>query len=93
VGGSPVAPLDVSYLADSVLLFRYFEMEGHVHKALAAVKKRAGKHETAIRELLLEAGAGVRVGPSLEHLQGVLAGTPYRTAGLAAPAAGERDVR
>lgn len=91
VGSQPVAPFDVSYLADSVLLFRYFEMEGHVRKALAAVKKRSGRHETTIRELVLAGGGGVRVGPPLEQFQGVLAGTPIRAA-AGAPADPDRDV-
>jgi circadian clock protein KaiC len=93
VGGPPVAPLDVSYLADSVLLFRYFEIDGHVRKALAAVKKRAGRHETAIRELVLEPGAGVRVGPPLVELQGVLGGNPLRAAAARPPAGPGRDGR
>jgi circadian clock protein KaiC len=77
VGTQPIGPIDVSYLADSVLLFRYFETRGHVLKALAAVKKRSGRHETTIRELVLR-DDGVHVGPPLEDLQGVLTGSPSR---------------
>ena len=68
-------PVDVSYLADTVLLFRYFEVAGQVRKALSVVKKRSGAHETTIRELLF-AGDGVRVGPVLEQFSGVLTGHP-----------------
>ena len=75
VASDPSAPVDLSYLADSVLLFRYFEASGHVRKAISAVKKRAGRHETTIRELLL-GNTGVRVGPPLEDFQGVLTGNP-----------------
>lgn len=88
----PVAPIDVSYLADSVLLFRYFEMDGQVRKAVAAVKKRSGRHETTIRELVLGAG-GVRLGPPLDDLQGILAGSPNRMAAAPAPGGHDRDER
>lgn len=92
VGSAPIAPLDVSYLADAVLLFRYIEIDGHVRKALAAVKKRSGPHETAIRELLLGA-EGVRVGPPFEDLQGVLGGTPSPIDGGRVVASQERNLR
>lgn len=84
VGDQPASPVDVSYLADAVLLFRYFETGGHVRKALAAVKKRSGRHETTIRELLLRSD-GVHVGPVLEELQGVLTGTPVRSPSAGPP--------
>jgi circadian clock protein KaiC len=76
VGAEPTSPIDLSYLADAVLLFRYFEARGQVRKAVSAVKKRAGKHENAIRELLLGEG-GVRVGIPLAQFHGVLAGPPH----------------
>lgn len=75
VSGAGDAPIDVSYLADSVLLFRYFEVAGAVRKALSVVKKRSGRHEATVRELLLGDG-GVRVGPVLSDMQGVLSGRP-----------------
>lgn len=75
VGAEAASPIDLSYLADTVLLFRYFEVTGQVRKALSAVKKRAGAHETTIRELLLDRH-GVRVGPALAQFQGVLTGNP-----------------
>jgi circadian clock protein KaiC len=75
MGAGMQVPVDVSYLADSVLLFRYFEYAGHVRKALSVVKKRVGPHEKTIRELDITA-TGVRVGPPLEKFRGVLTGVP-----------------
>jgi circadian clock protein KaiC len=68
------APVDVSYLADTVVLLRYFELAGHVRKAISVIKKRTGPHEHTIREFRL--GPGVQLGPPLEACQGVLAGSP-----------------
>jgi circadian clock protein KaiC len=51
VGGSMNSPVDTTYLADNVILFRYFESRGHVRRAISVVKKRNGKHEQTIREL------------------------------------------
>ena len=73
VSSDNVAPVDLSYIADSVLLFRYFEVRGRVRKAISVVKKRAGAHEQSIRELVLSE-AGVQVGPALADFQGVLSG-------------------
>jgi circadian clock protein KaiC len=84
VGTETVAPIDVSYLADSVLLLRHFEADGRVRKALSAVKKRSGRHETTIRELTLS-DRGVRVGPPLADLHGVLTGSPVQLRSPAAP--------
>jgi len=73
--GHMSAPVDVSYLADTVVLTRYFEAEGRVRKAISVVKKRSGLHEDAIRELALGPG-GVRVGPPLSRFHGILTGVP-----------------
>ena len=59
------APVDVSYLADTVLNLRFFEVSGSLRTALSVLKKRSGPHERTIREFLLEAGRGVRVGAPL----------------------------
>lgn len=67
-GGSPV---DVSFLADNVLVFRYFEVGGAVRKALSVLKKRAGPHERTVRELTMDSGT-VRLGEPLEGVQGIL---------------------
>jgi circadian clock protein KaiC len=74
VGDRPESPLDVSYLADTVVLLRYFEAAGELRRAISVVKKRTGTHEHTIRELKL--GPGVRVGDTLQQFQGVLAGSP-----------------
>lgn len=74
--GKPLSgPADVSYLADSVVLIRYFEAEGAVRKAISVVKKRTGAHESTIREYEITT-AGIRVGPPLTGFHGVLTGTP-----------------
>jgi circadian clock protein KaiC len=75
VGANIVAPVDVSYLADSVLLFRYFEAAGEVKQALSVIKKRSGEHERTIRELVMKNGA-IRVGKALIDFEGVLTGVP-----------------
>lgn len=75
------APVDVSYLADNVLLLRYFEAQGHVRQAISVVKKRSGMHERTIRELILRDGE-LRVGKPLEEFQGVLTGVPEYQGGM-----------
>lgn len=74
VGDRTESPLDVSYLADTVVLLRYFEAAGSLRQAISVVKKRSGAHERTIRELRL--GPGVRVGQPLREFQGVLGGSP-----------------
>jgi circadian clock protein KaiC len=73
--GSVETPVDVSYLADTVILTRYFEAFGRVRKAVSVVKKRTGVHEHTIRELSLSA-RGVRVGQPLTEFSGLLSGMP-----------------
>jgi circadian clock protein KaiC len=73
--GVTQAPIDVSYLADTVLLFRYFERGGTVRRALSVVKKRSGPHERTIRELIFDEGR-IRVGPPVDEFDGVLTGSP-----------------
>jgi circadian clock protein KaiC len=73
IGTTMAAPIDISYLADTVLLFRYFEITGEVRQALSVLKNRPGRHERTIRELQL--GPGIRVGPPLKQVQGVLSGS------------------
>jgi circadian clock protein KaiC len=70
------APVDLSYLADTVVTLRYFEVTGEVKKALSVVKKRSGPHERTIREFVLEAERGIRIGPPLREFRGVLTGVP-----------------
>ena len=69
VGTNIDTPVDVSYLADTVLLFRYFEAGGEVKQALSVIKKRSGEHERTIRELVMKSGA-IRVGNVLTEFDG-----------------------
>ena len=69
------SPVDTSYLADTVVLFRMYEHVGSVRKAISVIKKRSGPHEDTIRQLWFNA-QGVHLGPPLTHLRGVLTGVP-----------------
>ncbi len=75
IGTHMAAPIDVSYLADTVIMLRYFEAGGSVRKAVSVMKKRTGRHETAIREFSIEENR-LRVGEPLTAFQGVLTGVP-----------------
>jgi circadian clock protein KaiC len=77
--GHMMTPVDTTYLADTVVLFRYFEAAGEVRQALSVVKKRSGTHERTIRELRLD--GGIRVGGPLTEFRGVLTGTPSYAGG------------
>src|SRR5438477_2490892 len=70
------APVDLSYLSDTVISLRYFEAYGEVKQAIAMVKKRSGWHEKTIREFKLMPGKGIVVGEPLKQFQGVLTGVP-----------------
>jgi circadian clock protein KaiC len=76
--GNMQSPVDVSYLADTLLVFRYFEFAGKIHQALSVVKKRSGPHERSIRELIFGNGR-IFVGPPLKNFKAVLSGTPTFT--------------
>jgi circadian clock protein KaiC len=73
--GEMKSPVDVTYLADTVILLRYFEALGKVRRAVSVIKKRAGRHETTIREYTIQNG-GLTVGEPLSEFQGVLRGVP-----------------
>jgi circadian clock protein KaiC len=74
--GNPVdEAAEVSYLADTVMLMRYFEVNGSVRQAISVVKKRSGNHERTIRECKVGPG-GLSVGEPLRDFQGVLTGVP-----------------
>lgn len=75
VGASMQSPVDVSYLADSVVLLRYFESAGRIHKAISIVKKRSGAHESAIREFRMSHD-GITIGEPLHKFRGILSGIP-----------------
>ena len=68
-------PVDLTYLADTVIMTRYFEAMGAIKKAVSVIKKRGGMHESTFRELKISK-SGVTVGPSLEQFQGVLTSAP-----------------
>jgi circadian clock protein KaiC len=75
VGAGANSEMDVSYLADTVLLFRYFEANGEVAQALSVFKKRTGPHERTIRELRIDSD-GVHVGEPLRQFRGIMTGVP-----------------
>ena len=73
--GDMKAPVDVTYLADTVILLRYFEAMGRVRRAISVMKKRTGSHEDTIREFRID-GRGITVGEPLTNFHGVLRGVP-----------------
>jgi circadian clock protein KaiC len=81
--GSMQAPLDISYLADCVVMLRFFEAGGAVRRAISVVKKRSGPHESTIRELRVGPNR-LHVGEALADFDGVLTGIP-RYHGTAGP--------
>jgi circadian clock protein KaiC len=92
LGATMKSPVDASYLADTVILFRYFEAAGEIRQAISVVKKRDGFHERSIRELHLSPGE-IRVGEPLRDFHGVLAGTPTYTGKLEDLIDRDRDQR
>lgn len=80
--GSPLqTAVDVSYLADNILLLRYFENHGEVRQAISTIKRRSGSHEHTIRELKLGPDR-IHIGRPLHDFQGVLTGTPVFLGGM-----------
>ena len=75
VAAAPEVPVETSYLADNVILFRYFEALGEVRQAISVLKKRGGAHERSVRELRL-GNQGICVGRPLKEFQGVLTSAP-----------------
>jgi circadian clock protein KaiC len=82
LGASMNSPVDASYLADSIVMLRYFEYGGKVRKALSVMKKRTGGHEGSIRELWFDKD-GVHLSEPLLQLRGVLTGVPVELGGEA----------
>jgi len=78
-------PVDVSYLADTVMLMRFFEARGALRKAISVVKKRSGHHEDTIREMRMTS-RGIIVGEPLYAFEGVMTGVPRFLEAPAAPA-------
>ena len=79
LGEQVLSPVDLSYLADTVMLIRYFEAFGAIRRAISVVKKRSGPHEVLIREMLIRDGRGISLGEPLSRFQGVLTGRPTFT--------------
>jgi circadian clock protein KaiC len=78
LGHNVSSPIDVSYIADTMFLMRFFEAHGSVRKAVSVIKKRTGLHETTIREMSVTRNH-LTVGEPLMNFQGVLTGVPeYR---------------
>ena len=75
IGSQMHTPVDASYLADAVILLRYFETRGAVRQAISVVKKRGSQHERTIREFGMDKG-GIRVGEPLREFRGILTGVP-----------------
>jgi len=73
--GDMQSPVDITYIADTVILLRYFEAIGEVRRAVSVVKKRAGKHENTIREFWIDSN-GLSIGAPLTDFHGVLRGVP-----------------
>ncbi|WP_412062533.1 ATPase domain-containing protein [Rubrivirga sp. IMCC45206] len=80
IGAQASSEIDVSYIADTVLLLRQFEAEGRVRKALAVVKRRQGGHDQRVREFVMS-DAGLEVGAEISDYQGVLSGAPVLLGG------------
>ena len=78
IGSNMNSPVDASYLADAVLLLRYYEADGEVRQAVSAIKMRGGEHERTIREFTMKGGR-VQVGEPLRDYRGVLSGTPVKS--------------
>jgi circadian clock protein KaiC len=75
IGSAMTTPVEASYLADAVVLLRYYEFRGEVRQAISVVKKRGGAHERTIREFRMER-TGITVGPALREFRGILTGVP-----------------
>jgi circadian clock protein KaiC len=73
--GDMKSPVDVTYLADTVILLRYFEARGRVRRAISVIKKRTSAHEDTIREYRISRD-GITLGEPLTGFQGVLRGVP-----------------
>jgi circadian clock protein KaiC len=80
IGANMASPVDASYLADSVVILRYFEYGGMVKKAISVLKKRTGVHEESIRELRFD-DQGIHLSEPLLQLRGILTGVPQDVAG------------
>ena len=87
IGTSNSSSVDASYIADNIIMLRYFEAEGEVRQAISVFKKRGSAHERTIRRFEVGAG-GIKVGPVLRGFHGILTGVPtYDSMAVADPVA------
>ena len=77
IGAQMRTPIDASYLADAVILLRYYEAFGEVHQAISVMKKRGSQHERTIREYRMDRGR-IEVGETLQQFRGILTGVPIK---------------
>jgi circadian clock protein KaiC len=75
IGSQMRTPVDASYLADAIVLLRYYEVKGEVRQAISVIKKRGGDHERTIRDFAMRDGR-IRIGEPLRGFRGVLTGVP-----------------
>lgn len=75
IGGDASSDIDISYLADTVMLLRFFEAGGHLRKSISVIKTRTTDHERSIREFRVDAG-GLNLGPPITNFSGILSGMP-----------------
>jgi circadian clock protein KaiC len=73
MGMPQLQAIDVSYLTDAALLFRYFEYRGEIRQAISVLKRRTGRHERTIRELKITDN-GIQIGPPITNLRGIMSG-------------------
>jgi circadian clock protein KaiC len=92
LGAAMASPVDVSYIADTVLLFRYFEAAGAIRNAVSVIKKRTGGHERTIRELRMTSH-GIGVGEPLQEFHGILTGVPTFSGGAGSLLRGTNGAR
>jgi circadian clock protein KaiC len=85
--GQMQSPVDLTYLGDTIVLLRFFELHGSINKAISVVKKRSGNHESEIRELTTANGR-IEVGRPFKDFQGVLTGVPRIVNGDSTPGKG-----
>jgi circadian clock protein KaiC len=88
--GNMHAQVDISYLADTVVLLRYFEAQGSIRQAISVLKQRTGEHERTLRELTF-GHEGIHIGEPLTSFQGVLTGVPQLLTPGSATSAGPND--
>lgn len=90
LGGNMSSTVDASYLADNVILLRYFEAAGEVRQAISIFKKRGSAHERTIRQMSITSN-GIHIGPVLRQFQGILTGVPKLMGGQASKTEGPND--